>query len=887
MKPLLLMSCAAGALFGTSGVAFAQPSMIEEVIVTATKRDEGLQDVPVSVSAFTAEMRQETGIISTQDQMNFTPGVTYSATADRVAIRGVGRQTNTIGTDPGVAVYQDGFYVPDLSGVGGSTLGVARIEVLRGPQGTLYGRNSIGGAINVVARRPEETAQAEVRFGYNEFGRTTWEGRIAGPLTDNVRASVMAIKVDQDEGYFTNVNGGPDEGGVTDAYLFEAQLDADVTERFNVWLRLQARDWNNRDRNSNFISPYDGRYSLENVPTPTWDLPRLGIVNPGISDLRRFNTNRAASNYLDNNVTAVTHWTYRFDDFEVKYIGGYQQFDSGYSIDGERGPSLGFNWPLSKNYFPNLFGYLAGAPLLPANNSGLTIPVTGDIETTGRDDKDAWSHEINISSRGDGPLQWLVGAYYYQEQYTQHFAISFPTETRFDTVYSLTAGPVALYSAMLGQGAALGLTPAQAAAFANMTAQSVGYLIATGRPVPAGSPLAAALYPSGSFLSGAPNPTRDGARTLGALETRSSAVFAQVDYDITSQFHATLGLRYTHDKKEGVERIRLPAWHPYAIPAGSVLDLNLDGVPDTVTTADQIVSYVADLHPRTGQTGTPKDSWNHTTGTAGLQWTPSDDTMVYGSYSYGYKSGGFNLATFSASVDPETIDALEIGLKQNFGTTLQVNAAGFWYNYHGLQTVIQQKLGPGAATSALVNLNETTSKGFEVEAIWAPTTNFRVMANYSYLDATIEDACCFVDDADPFGTRNALPSAIPGVQYPQELDGNRVPFSPKHKAAVNATYTHEFEAGVLSLSATGNYRTDSYYTVFNTPDYLMEGYTTWDFRAMWTGPDNRYAIIGTVANAFDKDAVQSFTTSSPQTSNQQTIGLQPPRIVSLELQYRF
>jgi len=235
-----------------------------------------------------------------------------------------------------------------------------------------------------------------------------------------------------------------------------------------------------------------------------------------------------------------------------------------------------------------------------------------------------------------------------------------------------------------------------------------------------------------------------------------------------------------------------------------VLDLNLDGIPDTVTTTDQIVSYVADLHPRTGQTGTPKDSWNHTTGTAGLQWTPSDDTMAYVSYSYGYKSGGFNLATFSASVEPETIDALEVGVKQTFGGKLQINAAAFAYNYHGLQTVIQQKLGPGAATSALVNLNETTSRGVEVEAIWSPTRSFQIMANYSYLDAKIQNACCFVDDADPFGTRNALPGAVAGVQYPQELDGNRVPFSPKHKAALNVSYTHEFPIGSLTLSATGN-----------------------------------------------------------------------------------
>ncbi|WP_293682425.1 Plug domain-containing protein, partial [uncultured Phenylobacterium sp.] len=110
-----------------------------EVVVTASKREQNLQDVASSVTAFTAQMRDETGIISTQQQLNFTPGVTYNPGVDRVTIRGIGRLTQQLGTDQGVAVYDDGFYAGTVAGLGNSTIRTERIEVLRGPQGTLYG----------------------------------------------------------------------------------------------------------------------------------------------------------------------------------------------------------------------------------------------------------------------------------------------------------------------------------------------------------------------------------------------------------------------------------------------------------------------------------------------------------------------------------------------------------------------------------------------------------------------------------------------------------------------------------------------------------------------------------------------------------------------------
>src|SRR5262245_25489824 len=116
-------------------------TMLEDIVVTAQKREENLQQVPIAVSAFSQSMRDVVGIKGIEELVAFTPGAAYSS-LDRLSIRGIGRLTNQLGSDPGIATYADGFYTSTLSDAGKSSLFVDRVEVLRGPQGTLYGRNS-------------------------------------------------------------------------------------------------------------------------------------------------------------------------------------------------------------------------------------------------------------------------------------------------------------------------------------------------------------------------------------------------------------------------------------------------------------------------------------------------------------------------------------------------------------------------------------------------------------------------------------------------------------------------------------------------------------------------------------------------------------------------
>ena len=237
--------CAAGALsvLAFAAQAHAQSgaghdgSVIEELVVTAQKREERLQDIPVAVSAYTDETRDIVGIRTIQDFATFTPGLSFNAGTDRMSLRGVGRLTNVLGSDPGVAVYADGFYTASNAEASKTTLLVDRVEILRGPQGTLYGRNSVGGAINVIAKRPAADFGGELRATLGNYGYKQLEGVVSVPLNEALRTKFAGIWTKQDDGYFENQAGGPSEGGVVDDTYFEFQIEADLGENATAWLR--------------------------------------------------------------------------------------------------------------------------------------------------------------------------------------------------------------------------------------------------------------------------------------------------------------------------------------------------------------------------------------------------------------------------------------------------------------------------------------------------------------------------------------------------------------------------------------------------------------------------------------------------------------------------
>ena len=240
-----LASCAAGALSMAAGTAWAQePAALEEVVVTAQKRTEDVQDVPVSVLAFGAAALERLNAQQLGDIERAAPNVSFGSGAggsfNAIGVRGVIDSSRNIGVDARVSVYVDGVYVGRSYATDQSLLGIERVEVLRGPQGTLYGKNTVAGALNITTQKPGDTlaGQAEVELGSYDYRRLA--GRFNLPLGDTAALSVSVARETRD-GYIRNVTRNTDLNGV-DRWAGRVQLRLRPTDRLTLDFAADALD---------------------------------------------------------------------------------------------------------------------------------------------------------------------------------------------------------------------------------------------------------------------------------------------------------------------------------------------------------------------------------------------------------------------------------------------------------------------------------------------------------------------------------------------------------------------------------------------------------------------------------------------------------------------
>ena len=187
MKKLLMSCLACSTLFTVSTwAAESTERRIEEIVVTAERRESTVSDTSISITAFTSEFLEDFGIRNQEDLQNYIPAAVIEPYD--MTIRGVGRNFRSLGGDPGVATYLNGVYSEDfgIASTEGGLYDIERIEVLRGPQGTLYGRNAIGGAINFINNKPTDEIEGELRTVFGDNDLQEYYGMISGPLIRDV-----------------------------------------------------------------------------------------------------------------------------------------------------------------------------------------------------------------------------------------------------------------------------------------------------------------------------------------------------------------------------------------------------------------------------------------------------------------------------------------------------------------------------------------------------------------------------------------------------------------------------------------------------------------------------------------------------------------------------
>ena len=414
-----ILALAAGAAATAQESKAPETMVLEEIVVTAEKRRANLQDVPVAISAFTSETRDLIGITNIQDLTDFTPGLSYASTLDRMSLRGVGRLTNNYGSDPGIATYSDGFYTASNVEAGKAPMFTDRIEVLRGPQGTLYGRNSIGGALNVVSKRPTETTQGEVRASAGSYDLQTYAGSISGPITDWLRYRVAANGGGQGEGFFEDVNSNETEGGQNDDMYAEAQLAFNIGEAMDGWVKYARSEWDQARRVDRRITPYDIAPTSFGAPAviagPSGPIaglfpnPTFGFTgtNPALTDERQYDTDTPFRTKLDDVDIVTLETVNHFGGVDLKYVGGYQGYTYQQVSD---------------------FDGIDRDPFTVTNAGGQSLQIFPTIEAFYHEDKEYYSNELNLISTGDGPFQWIVGLYQYHEQVNQFQGIRAPLQ---------------------------------------------------------------------------------------------------------------------------------------------------------------------------------------------------------------------------------------------------------------------------------------------------------------------------------------------------------------------------------------------------------------------------------------------------------------------------
>lgn len=669
---------------------------VGEIVVTAQKKSERLQDVPIAVSAFSQESLTSSGVREVQDLRTQVPNLQFSRTttnSTNISIRGIGSTLVNVSADGGVGVHQNNAPLAATRITDADIFDVERVEVLRGPQGTLYGRNATGGVLNFITRKPTDDFEGSIALEYGNYDAKKILGTLNIPITDGLGLRVAGIYHNRN-GYSRNTFTGNDVDG-RDLWSGRVTLGYE-TDNFKAYVLYEHfYEKDNRIRSAvTRCTPDPGPASVGGVAVNNpiaRGLLSQGCLNASIyTDAARgapntfgtvYGTIGLATGTLSQNANAGIVQSANLREFTAPYDPTYKAKNDLYqfNMDWEFVPDLSVNFLAShgKDFFDARQDPLAVIPRQNVFNvtqftpgGVFTDPQLGagtapaGLQGSFKDSKQT-SFELRLQSSFAGPLNFNVGGIYYKLDAVQDFLFATNAFTARSLLLNLS-------------GAGIYIDP-----LADPDLTGHNYLIAR-------SP----------------------------YELRSKALLGEVYWDATDTLSITGGLRYTDDKKQQTE-------YP------SLLFATGRGFNNA---------------------NTMNVGFKELTGKLNVSWKPdlafTDQTLVYASYSKGYKGGGFNGAAGGTGIvaptyKPEFVNAYEIGTKNTFaGGRVVLNLTGFYYDYQDYQ--IAKLVGVNTATENV----DATIKGLELESIFEPTSGFRLNANLSLLDAKIKSGSS-IDASNP------------------------------------------------------------------------------------------------------------------------------------------
>lgn len=525
--------------------ALSEQAIIEEVIVTAQKREQSVQDVPISVSAFDQDFLDQAGVDDVLELQFFVPGLTIynnqTPGQTNINIRGVGTAGNSLSLESSVGLYIDGVYRSRQSSSIGDLVDVERVEVLKGPQGTLFGKNTASGAIQFLTRKPDVNAMGgflELQAGNESYAN--FKGALNIPLVEGSSAIRISGGATQRDGYVKNITTGSDVND-RDRYNVRAQFLWDNGEDLSV--RLIA-DYSEIDETCcSAVNVFDGPGdSTALFLAAGGQLPPTGNL-PGASFLLPLDVVAGLVGFTGTPVILSD----RYDDHVLA-----QDIDPFAEIE-ESGLSLEVSWDISPDMtFTSITSTRSYEVegFVDADFHSLSVI----SESGGYTDQDTFTQEFRIDGTWGEDLHYVAGIYYFDQE--------LKNET------SLKLGPVA------------------------------NIILTGGLPTSAligGAAVCPFLGITDEVCNGPAFPAGEGSDNISVQEQTSWAVFAQADYNVTDDLVLTLGLRYLDEEKDMDVRFTETIFTPIyaAFTPLSPLVPDVDGVKfdDNETTGTFKLSY--------------------------------------------------------------------------------------------------------------------------------------------------------------------------------------------------------------------------------------------------------------------------------------------------------
>ena len=834
-----------------------------EIVVTAQGRAQALADVPVAISAVNAETLQNSGANDIRQLNQLAPSLIVSSTGSEAngsaRIRGIGTVGDNPGLESSVPVFIDGVY-RSRSGIGLNELGeLDRIEVQRGPQGTLGGRNSSAGLISIYSKKPSFNFGATGEATYGNFDFIRLGASITGPISEKVAARIDGVYVRRD------------------GFLTDNTNNIDVNNRNRVFVRGQL-----------LFEPSDA-ISIRLIGDYTWRQERCcgaiyvdGSVNPFIGNLNNPSTPLAPLQTNGNNIINVLR------DLGQPLAGfkpGYDRtiyVSPGRSFEGKT-TDYGFSgevkWDLGGATLTSITAY---REYRAGQGSDTDYSAVDILYRTPSPDAyrqfHTFTQELRLQGEAfDGKLDWLVGGFYADEKLTVRDNLRFGSQYgRFATCRIISGGGLAgLYA-----------NPAVAA---NVGCVAPGNLAIVGGAAGGGA-TGADIVSAFTALDGLNN--RGTTNDRYNQHDKNWALFTHNIVNITDSLHLTLGLRYTSDKKD------------FSATFGNdntvcttVQGLVLDDLVSTTTnaTAKALAGALIGLSCQGNSTAelngvsiADKRSEDAFTGTAILSYNVNDDLMVYSSYSRGYKAGGFNLDRsalkgstfpFSSTVGgaqalvgklqfaPETVNSYEIGAKYATGpfsaslTLFRSDFSSFQLNtFNGTVFLVQTINGCGSslgttdsdlsATTGACPVADVTygvrAQGVELETVLNPSPDLRVTLGLTHAKTKYRD--------DLVGNSSGAP-LDPALRL---LPGAFMSNAPENVVTASLAWTPQLGGSGLSALFYVDTRVTSDYNTGSDrfPQKAQDGFAIVNARVGLRGADSKWSLELWAQNLFNVDYAQ-------------------------------